>query len=74
MMTLRLALLPLMTIALLSTSSTIAQEGTVAASPQAPIITIAESRQSPERTSDLPQARAIDTDFRMSVGDQSAGN
>jgi len=66
------ALLSLMTIALLSTSSTIAQEGTVAASPQGSIIAIADSRESPDRTSDLPQAS--DTDFRILVGDQSAGN
>ena len=74
MITRHVALLPLMTIALLSPLSTIAQEPTVAALPQASIVAIAENRQPLDRASDLPQAHALDTEFRVSVGDQSAGN
>jgi len=64
----------LISIAFLASYSTMARERTETALPEASIVTITESRQSPDRTLDLPQARVPDTDFRMLVGDQSAGN
>jgi hypothetical protein len=74
-MTRQVWILSLMSIALLSSFSTIAQERAVAALPQqVSTFAIAENRQAFDRASDLPQARVADTDFRVLVGDQSAGN